>query len=502
PSGGCAMANLLWDPLDTVNLWSGLGPDELQALAAPDALPNRWGITVYRSRVRSRSARQTRVVRTPAEAPELAQVRDYLHTASLLQVERDIGQSPDNRFRVNYYVTRGFARLAHMMARNLSTPLAPQQAEITVIQVPEWPERAIYVAPGDDGRVITWVLGSDYYGEAKMGALRAAMHLMRNHRGGLGLHAASKLFALETPDGVMTRGALIFGLSGTGKTTISAADHGLAAPEGVSLLQDDIVMLLPSGYAYGTEESFYIKTDSVTQQPGLLQAAHVPVAIAENAWVTPEGDLDFDNWELTANGRAIIPRWAIPNTGRSIDLPHTDAVFFNTRRYDLPPIGRLTSPEQAAAFLMLGESTYTSADDPTRAGQAQRVVAFDPFILDEPHRQGEFFANFLRSHPDVQVYLLNTGRVGGMEQGVKITPDVTFQAVEAAMRGQVQWRHDAALGYDTAVSLPGVHLDAFDPYRIYGADTYRRMMAELTAERRAWLAQFTELDPAIRDALG
>lgn len=125
----------------------------------------------------------------------------------------------------------------------------------------------IYVHPAGNGRVVTYVLGSDYYSKAKMGSMRAAMHLIRELRGGLGVHAASKVFRLAGPDsmGTVERGALIFGLSGTGKTTISVNDHGLRSPKGVTLLQDDIVMLTPRADAYGTEEAFYVKTDSITE---------------------------------------------------------------------------------------------------------------------------------------------------------------------------------------------------------------------------------------------
>jgi phosphoenolpyruvate carboxykinase (ATP) len=180
--------------------------------------------------------------------------------------------------------------------------------------------------------VYTYVLGSDYYGEAKMGTLRAAMHLMREHRNGLGLHAASKLFHLRTARGSFTRGALVFGLSGTGKTTIALNEHGLKGPEGITVLQDDINMLTESGYSYGTEKAFYVKTDSITGQPTLLGAAQLP-KIAENVWVAEDGRLDFDNWTLTT----MDEQWSnaslsLHTGGTVVDLPNVDVIFFVTRR--------------------------------------------------------------------------------------------------------------------------------------------------------------------------
>ncbi|MBI4498914.1 MAG: phosphoenolpyruvate carboxykinase [Chloroflexi bacterium] len=495
------MGDLLRDPLQVPNLWRDLAPQELRVLASKDEIPNRLGVAVYHSRIRSRSARFTYVVQRPEEAAVIEQVRDYLKSTTVLQVDRDICQNPANIFRVRYAVTRPYARLAYMMSRNLSAPRDSRDPDILVVQVPEWPDLGIYVHPAPDGRVYTYVLGSDYYGEAKMGSLRAAMHIMRERRGGLGLHAASKVYRLATAAGMAERGALIFGLSGTGKTTISVNGHGLEPPEGITLLQDDIVMLTPSAYGYGTEEAFYVKTDSITEQPGLLEATKVPTAVLENTWVEEDGSIDFTNWTLTSNGRAIVPRWAIPHTGGDLDLPKVDLVFFNTRRYDLPPVGRLASPAQAAAFLMLGESTITSADDPNRVGESMRVVAFDPFILGDFHKQGNFFYQLLKANPDIRVYLLNTGKMGGMDDGVKITPEVTMRTVEAVVRGQVSWQYDPILGYDTATDIPGVDLNQYDPYRIYGKDRFAALMGALRRERQAWLDQFPELHADIRNAL-
>ena len=501
------MSGVFRDRLSAANTWRNLSAEELRTLARHDEVPNRQGVAVYHSRIRSRSAARTYVVQEPDErvAQQMSEVRDYLQSADLLMVDQEICSHPDNRFRVRYYVTRPYARLAHMMRRNMFDPTERDpEPDIVVVQVPEWPELGIYVHPApDEHKVYTYVLGSDYYGEAKMGSLRAAMHLMREHRDGLGIHAASKLFHLQGERGSQTRGALVFGLSGTGKTTIGLSEHGLRSPEGITVLQDDINMLTAAGYTYGTEKAFYVKTDGITGQPTLLGAAQQPEAIAENVWVTEDGRLDFDNWTLTTNGRAVVQRWAIPHTGGdAVDLARVDVIFFVTRRHELPPVGRLTSPAQAAAFLMLGESTFTSADDPARAGQSQRVVGFDPFILGEHHRQGEFLYRFLSQNPQVRVHLLNTGTVGGLEGGVKIPPAVTLRAVELVMRDEVRWHLDDVLGYETPLGLAGVDLDLYDPYRIYGgAAVYGELLETVRLERVAWLEQFPELPAAIRMAV-
>ncbi len=93
-----------------------------------------------------------------------------------------------------------------------------------------------------------------------MAMLRMAMHLGRETMNALGLHAGSKVIRVNTPRGLEEKGVLVFGLSGTGKTTITIADHDLASPEGVEVLQDDVNILLPNGRRLGSEANFYIKT--------------------------------------------------------------------------------------------------------------------------------------------------------------------------------------------------------------------------------------------------
>jgi phosphoenolpyruvate carboxykinase (ATP) len=326
------------------------------------------------------------------------------------------------------------------------------------------------------------------------------MHLGRETMNALGLHAGSKIVRVNTPRGLEEKGMLIFGLSGTGKTTITTADHDLEAPEGVEVLQDDINILLSNGSALGSEANFYIKTDNVTKQPALLWAARDRKALIENCWVDDDDHINFDDHALTTNGRAVVPREAIPNTSGRIDLDKVDCLLFNMRRYDTPPIGRLVSPEQAAAYFMLGESTITSADDPSRVGQAKRVVGFDPFVIDNPHINGNRLLGILRDNPATRCYLLNTGRIGGKE-GANITVEATTTAIREAMRETLEWRYDDILGYEIPKSLPVPQGEELDPYRWYSREEYASMIGDLRKERREHLQQFKGLAPEIIDGV-
>jgi len=480
-------------------LLTNLTSRELRKLAKHDEVPNKYGLPVYHTKTLSRSAGFTKIIYDPTSKDEelLWKVKNFVSQQDFIEVMVMVGENKNNNFKACYWVTPSFARLSYMMQENFF-PFSGGEPEIRVIQIPQWPERRVLVFPNEG---LTIILGIDYYGEAKMAVLRMAMHFMRDKRGGLGLHAGSKLYHLNINESLVTKGALIFGLSGTGKTTITCFNHNLKSPEGITILQDDINMFTFSTYAYGTERNFYIKTDNVTQQPDLLQACLSSEAILENVVVTPAGDIDFDDFSISTNGRCIVQRKDIPNTSENIDLSSTDIILFNTRRYDIPPVGRFISPAQCAAFLMLGESTITSADDPSRVGESKRIVAFDPFIIDNPHKNGNIFYNILNRNPHLQGYLLNTGKIGGIEEGIKITPEVTFKIVEEILRGTISWRYDPVIGYELAEEVPGLDISSFDPYNIYGKEKYKYMMESLQKERREYLNKFEKLLPQIKEAI-
>ncbi len=473
--------------------------NELRAMAVHEAVPNDQEASLYVTKIRSRSAAFTDIVYEIDEplVALLEQVWGYLRWQQMIRVTARIGSADRQPMLANFYVTRRYARLAQMFAMNFSTELDQDYADIVTVAVPEWHQRKIIVLPRQR---VTYILGSDYYGETKMATLRMVMHLARETMNALGLHAGSKIVRVNTPRGLEEKGMLIFGLSGTGKTTITTADHDLEAPEGVEVLQDDINILLSNGSALGSEANFYIKTDNVTKQPTLLWAARDRKALIENCWVDDDDHINFDDHALTTNGRAVVPREAIPNTSGRIDLDKVDYLLFNMRRYDTPPIGRLVSPEQAAAYFMLGESTITSADDPSRVGQAKRVVGFDPFVIDNPHINGNRLLGILRDNPATRCYLLNTGRIGGKE-GANITVEATTTAIREAMRETLEWRYDDILGYEIPKSLPVPQGEELDPYRWYSREEYASMIGDLRKERREHLQQFKGLAPEIIDGV-
>ncbi|MFQ5874488.1 MAG: phosphoenolpyruvate carboxykinase (ATP), partial [Dehalococcoidia bacterium] len=317
------MMDIFAEPLLVKRILYGLSSNELCARAGKDEIPNKLGVPLYHTGIKSRSAAFTEIIYEPNDEQmrRIREVEGHLRQAELICVERNIGQNQVNTFKVRYYVTKDYARLAYMFHENFFPPSEGVEPDILVIDVPEWPERKVYVCPRQK---VTFILGTDYYGEAKMASLRHAMHIMREERDGLGVHAGSKLYRFFIDGELVEKGALIFGLSGTGKTTITCNDHHLSPPEGIQILQDDINMLTREASIYGTERNFYIKTDSIMEQPGLLRAASDPGAILENVYVDEDGEVDFNNFSVSTNGRAITPRHKILHTAESIDLPRLD----------------------------------------------------------------------------------------------------------------------------------------------------------------------------------
>jgi phosphoenolpyruvate carboxykinase (ATP) len=487
-------------------LW-GASPGELRALAKPDERTTEYGSASYITDIRSRSAKFTDIVfEADAQQREmLGEVSAYLKGRKLIAVDRVMCMHKGYRTLIRLYVTRKYARLAYMWGQMLFKPEAEGKPDFVIVDVPEWPERKILVDPVS---FTTFILGSDYCGEIKKAGLRMMMYHHKTKRGGLGLHAGSKLLRARRKDGrFVERGMLLFGLSATGKTTLTCHHHWLDASEGegVIIRQDDVVMLNKDSSAIGTEDNFYIKTDALEpdSQPLLYKGAISPNAILENVKVDGNGKVDFFDSSITSNGRGVVIRKELDFTDDSIDLKRVDMMVFITRKKTIvPPIARLTQ-EQAAAFFMLGESVESSAGDPTQAGKPLNVVGTNPFIIGPQDEEGNRFLEILRQNPHIECYLLDTGYFGAGQSmhGKKITVYDSARLLADAARGALVWKRDPDWGYEVAIKAEDVDLGVFDPSVYYGEKEYRRMTAELRKNRRAWLRQFKGLNKDIRDAI-
>ena len=454
------------------------------------------------TRVRSRMARLTEVITDhpdPEDLELLHEVLDYLKSKELIMLDRVMCATPGFKKSCRLYVTAEYARLPLMWGNTLFPPEG-KEPDFVALTVPEWKESRVLVFP-ESG--LTIILGSDYNGENKKAMLRQGMYWSKK-QGNLGVHAASKVLRVFRGDQLRDFGFLLFGLSGTGKTSLSCHSHWLGFPETVIIRQDDVVILRPDGTAVGTEDSFYIKTEGLEpgSQPLLYAAALSPRAILENVFVEAEtGKVDFFDSRLTSNGRAMVKRKDIAFTDNQVDLGKVDFIVFITRRHDIvPPVARLTQGGSAAAF-MLGESVETSAGDPTEAGKSLRVVGTNPFIVGSQAEEGNMFLNILQANLDIQCFILNTGNVGGTVRGQKITLKDSVKIVEMIARDKIKWRKDDFWGYEVPLEIPGVELDRFDLKNFYSDDQIEQLSEQLKRERLNWLSQFPGLNQNVVNSL-
>jgi len=491
-----------------------LSREELRELARPGEKTSEYGSPVYSTRVKNRSAKNTYVVangvpigvmqqpidRGKAEET-IREVQETLADMEFIQVDRRMGMSPDVPIHCRLFVPKEYARIGFMWHNMLFPSDSSKEPDFISIYVPDWPERLIFL---DVDQGYTYILGADYPGEAKKSMLRQAMYWIKR-RGGLGLHAGSKVLRVIGPDGELRDvGFLLFGLSGTGKTTLTLHDHGLREPERAIIKQDDVVLMTADGKAYGTEDGFYIKTEGLEpSQTVLWGAATHPTAVYENIKLDENGNVDFLDTSITSNGRGVVLRKYIKGTGEGIDLEKANKIVFITRRNDVVPVCARLNAEQAAAYFMLGESIETSAGDPTKAGQAKREVGTNPFIVGPEADEGNRLLEILRKNPDMHAYILNTGSIGASDgfPGVKVSIKVSTEIMKQIAKERIEWERDPDWGYETPTNVPGIDLAKCSPRTYYAPEKYRELVDKLRAERRAWLAQFPGLDPVIPRAI-
>ncbi|MDH5481974.1 MAG: phosphoenolpyruvate carboxykinase [Candidatus Bathyarchaeota archaeon] len=448
-------------------------------------------------------------------------VHRYIEGTPVVCVERTMGDNAFFNPHCTLYVSvhrKEMIRLAYMIGQTLFPSKKTPGPELDLLYVPEWQEkdRQILVFP-EAG--VTYVLGSDYYGEAKKGFLRMAMWTAKQ-KGMLGVHAGAKIIKAKDRTGRIRRyGMILFGLSATGKTTHACHNHGLLEDgEGQEIVQDDVVFIRPDGSALGTERGFYLKTGYINPkiQPIIFRAAISHNTIFENVMVDYLGNVHFDDTTLTENGRAIIQRDDLgTDKSESVNLPPLSEldemiIIFITRRNTVVPIASKLTIEQAAAAFMLGESVETSAGDPSRAGESVRETGTNPFIVGDESLEGNWFYDFLKTHKDkTQCYLLNTGGVGEVrEEGNKIVKQATrveipemAAIIRGIVRNSVDWKTDPY--FDTLVpkNVNGLQMTNFDLSKFYTKEQIKIYADKLKNERLAWLRKFKELNPAVFGAV-
>jgi phosphoenolpyruvate carboxykinase (ATP) len=491
--------------------------DELRAFAEemPNARLTEFGNVNVQTRATSRSAASTYVVSddpsvssgktiTPDEFERLARMQDeYIADREMVVVDGFIGNVDGFRTPARLSIEQANANIAGMQQK-LYYPGDGADPEVHVIYTPNlpapgYPDDRIIAVDLDGG--VTRILNSDYFGESKKGGLRM-WNTIVHHRGGLALHAGCKV----VPVGGREKVFLIIGLSGTGKTTTTFTTQNESLP-----VQDDFVALMPGGKVYGTENGCFAKTFSLDPQfePNIYSAVTRPETYLENVYQDQDGRVNFFETSYTQNGRSVfgmdaLGRWKDPREVGLVD----HLLILNRNENIIPAVARLDRA-QAAAYFMLGETTGTSAGGAAEEGRFLRVPGTNPFFPLRHGQQGNRILELLDSHP-IEVFLLNTGRVGGRDdddRSKKVGIPDSSAVVKGIAEGAISWTEDEDFGYQVAERVPDIDdPELLQPRRLYERrgrmDEYREMVDRLKAERVEFLKGFPELDEEIIKAAG
>jgi len=306
----------------------------------------------------------------------------------------------------------------------------------------------------DFDRRIGIIVGSAYLGSVKK-MLFTVMNYYLPFEGVLPLHCSAN----EGKDG---NSALLLGLSGTGKTTLSA-DPSRA------LLGDDEHGWSDNGIA-NFENGCYAKMididpekepeiyNAVMHENNYLQHG----AIVENAMVYPNGVFDFSDDRFTPNSRASYLLDYLHNIKKSSTSGHPTTILFLTAdAYGvLPPVSRLNS-DQAMLWFLMG---YTSKLAGTETGITEPQATFSrffgqPFMPRNPGVYADMLGEKMEKY-DANVYLINTGWTGGpYGKGERIDINYTRKMVDAALNGdlkEVEFRHNELFHLYVPTECPGV----------------------------------------------
>ncbi len=473
-----------------------------------------FGNLNYRARIKARQAPSTFFVTddandkptmSTADAAGWAQKQDeHIARQDMILVRGTIGPDPDFRTPCQLYMEKTQANIPAMQQQLYFAPETTHgefEAEFTVIYTPslttpEFGEDCLILVDLD--RYVTRVLGSDYFGESKMGGLRMWNHLVYE-RGGLAMHSGAKTFPADETRSGEEELALIIGLSGTGKTTTTFRDVKGSLP-----VQDDFVALMPDGTVHATEDGCFAKTFGLDpdEEPTIHSGATRPNAWLESTHVDPDGTVDFFDDSYTANGRVTFPLADIRHR-EPTDLPKAKYLFILNRNESIIPAVAKLKPEQAAYYFMLGETKGTSAGGASEAGRSLRVPGTNPFWFENDASQANRLLEILARHP-LEVYLFSTGRVGGgpdVDGSVKVEIADSAAVQEGIVDGTIEWVEDPDFGYFVAAAIDGVDVGKLQPRRLYESqgrvDEYESIVAGLRSDREKYLAGYDLLDDRV-----
>jgi phosphoenolpyruvate carboxykinase (ATP) len=300
------------------------------------------------------------------------------------------------------------------------------------------------------------IANSEYAGEMKK-SIFGALNLILPLQGILPMHCSANV----GKDGDV---ALFFGLSGTGKTTLSADPQRTLIGDDEHGWSDDGV--------FNFEGGCYAKAIGLNREaePEIFHASTRFGAVLENVVIDPvTREIDFDDGSKTENTRSAYPLSFIPNASATGRADHPSTVIFLTADAFgvMPPIARLSHAQAKYHFL----SGYTAKVAGTERGVTEPQATFSacfgsPFMPLPPRRYAEMLGERLRKH-GAAVWLVNTGWTGGpYGVGHRIRLPHTRALIDAALSGaldDVPMRPDPVFGVEVPTAVDGVPSELLEP---------------------------------------
>ncbi len=424
-----------------------------------------------------------------------AKVVAYLERQDVYVVDAFAGADPAHRIGVRVVTDRPYHALFSktMFIEPTAAELEGFEPQALVLHAP-----SLEADPETDGtRTGTFVvlhptrsevlIGGTFYG----GEIKKSIFTVMNDR--LPLEG---VFPMHCSANVDERGrvAIFFGLSGTGKTTLSAD------PER-SLIGDDEHGWGDNG-VFNIEGGCYAKVVklSAEAEPEIYATTRAFGTILENVVLDDNGILDLDDSSKTENTRAAYKLEQISNALPTKQAGHPSAVVMLTADAFgiLPPIARL-SRDQAMFYFLCG---YTAKVAGTEIGVTEPQATFStcfgaPFLPQEPAVYARMLGEKLDAHPHATVWLVNTGWTGGpFGEGHRMPIAATRALLRAALDEGLrssEYREDPVFGFEVPVSVPGVEDALLDPRSTWAdPDAYDRKARELARMFRDTFERFAE----------
>ncbi|MCM3575806.1 MULTISPECIES: phosphoenolpyruvate carboxykinase (ATP) [Mesobacillus] len=412
----------------------------------------------------------------------------------------------DKKYRLPIQVINEYAwhnLFAHQLfIRPTEEELVDHESEFTVISAPTFkadPEvdgtnSETFIIVSFEQRVVL-IGGTEYAGEMKK-SIFSVMNYLLPENGILSMHCSANV-------GREGDVALFFGLSGTGKTTLSADNNR-------RLIGDDEHGWSANG-VFNIEGGCYAKCINLSKEkePQIYDAIRFG-SVLENVVIDDETRIaDYDDGSLTENTRAAYPIQAIDNIVDPSIAGHPNAIVFLTADAFgvLPPIAKLTKEQAMYHFL----SGYTSKLAGTERGITSPQATFStcfgsPFLPLAATRYAEMLGEKIDEH-NAKVFLVNTGWTGGeYGTGSRMKLAYTRAMVQAALEGElnnVETVKDEIFGLDIPAHVPGVPDDVLQPVKTWNdEEAYYAKANELAGKFRENFKKFTNVPAVIEEKGG